>query len=99
MAATADRMRVLLCEEELALRHGDAAAVIAFADEKSALIQALANEPIEVADAMDLKAHNRRNGVLARSGLAIMNQIMGSPVGYGPQMHDQPAGRLLNKQA
>ena len=98
MTPAADRMRILLCEEEAALRRGDATSVSAFADEKSDLVKALADEPVAIADVLAIKAHNRRNGTLARSGLATMNQILGTPVGYGPQAQDRPAGRLLNKQ-
>ncbi len=92
----ADRLAALLVEEATALRHGDAEAVLFLAKEKEDLLVAIKEDPPPAERLRELLASNRDNGLLARSGLALLNQVLGAETGYGPERQRAP-GKFLSE--
>ena len=95
----ADRLQDLLSEEQTALRHGDAEAVFALAQEKEELVDQLRQDPPSSERLEALLTDNRRNGLLARSGLSLLNQVLGTVPSYGPEPPKTAAGQFLNESA
>jgi hypothetical protein len=92
----ADRLAALLVEEEVALRHGDAEAVLFLAQQKNELLSSLMEDPPAPERITELLEKNRCNGMLARSGLALLNQVLGSPSAYGSERSSR-AGSILSE--
>ena len=92
----ADRLAALLVEEATALRHGDAEAVLFLAQQKNDLMSALMDDPPRPEQIEKLLEMNRNNGMLARSGLALLNQVLGSPTAYGGERLSR-AGSILSE--
>jgi hypothetical protein len=92
----ADRLAALLVEEATALRHGDAEAVLFLAQQKNELMSALMDDPPPPERIEKLLEMNRNNGMLARSGLALLNQVLGSPSAYGSDRISR-AGSILSE--
>lgn len=96
--SAADKLTALLVEEEAALRRGDAEAVLLFAKHKEELVRSLSEDPPAEAVLSALLEKNRANGLLARSGLALLNQVLGNPSTYGADPTDR-SGRFLSESA
>ncbi len=96
--SAAGQLAALLVKEEAALRRGDAEAVFLLAGEKEALIIALRDDPPSEDVLSELIAKNRTNGMLARSGLALLNQVLGNPSSYG-QDGQSRSGQILSESA
>ena len=94
----ADQLAALLVEEEAALRRGDAEAVLLFADQKNVLMDALKDHPPSEAQLEELIQKNRANGLLARSGLSLLNQVLGASTSYGQEGMSR-AGQILSESA
>ena len=94
----ADQLAALLVEEEAALRRGDAEAVLLFADQKISLMEALKEQQPSQQQLVELIRKNRSNGLLARSGLALLNQVLGASSSYGQEGVSR-AGQILRESA
>jgi hypothetical protein len=94
----ADQLAALLVKEEAALRRGDAEAVFLFADQKIELMGALKEHPPSEIQLHQLIQKNRSNGLLARSGLALLNQVLGASSSYGQEGVSR-AGQILRESA
>ena len=92
----ADRMAALLVEEATALRHGDAEAVLFLAKQKNELMSLLLEDPPPVERIEELLEMNRDNRMLARAGLALLNQVLGSSSAYGGARKTQ-TGSILRE--
>ena len=90
----ADRMATLLVEEATALRRGDAEAVLFLSQQKNQLIPLLLDDPPPAECIEKLLEMNRDNRMLARSGLALLNKVLGSPSAYGGERRAQPGSIL-----
>jgi hypothetical protein len=96
----ADAFAALLERERCALEAGDHPAVAACAAEKEQLLGAHDGASIEATQASDLVQRNRRNGQLARNGLRLVRQVLGTEaVGYGPRPPTAQAVGNLSKRA
>jgi len=94
-----DQLGALLDAEFAALKAGDAEQVMALAGQKLDLVQQLqALAPPEEA-LQRLIEKNRANGVLARSGLALLNQVLGAGSHYGQGSAPSRVGQFLSKSA
>ena len=90
----------LLERERVALEAGDPGAIDACVAEKDRLMSAFDGVAIPEDSARAIAEQNRRNGLLARSGLRLVRQVLGTDkVGYGPQRSAASAGGHLSKQA
>ena len=96
--SAADQLAALLVEEEAALRRGDAEAVFLLAAEKEALVVALRDDPPTEDVLRELIEKNRSNGMLARSGLALLNQVLGNSSSYGQEGQSR-SGQILSESA
>ena len=96
--SAAGQLSALLVKEEAALRRGDAEAVFLLAGEKEALVVALLADPPPEDLLSELIEKNRANGMLARSGLALLNQVLGNPSSYG-QDGQSRSGQILSESA
>ena len=96
--SAADLLAALLVKEEAALRRGDAEAVFLLAEEKEGLVIALQDDPPAADVLSDLIEKNRTNGMLARSGLALLNQVLGNSNAYGQETHST-SGQILSESA
>ncbi len=96
--SAAGQLAALLVKEEAALRCGDAEAVLLFAAEKNGLILALRNDPPTDEVLSELIEKNRANGMLARSGLALLNQVLGNTSAYGQDAQSK-SGQILSESA
>ena len=94
----ADQLAALLVKEEAALRRGDAEAVFLLASEKEDLVIALSDDPPLEDVLRELIEKNRANGMLARSGLALLNQVLGNSSSYG-QGGQSRSGQILSESA
>jgi len=92
----ADRMAALLVEEATALRRGDAEAVLFLSQQKNELMSLLIDDPPSAERIEELLEMNRDNRMLARSGLALLNQVLGSPSAYGGERKAQ-TGSILRE--
>ena len=92
----ADRMAALLVEEATALRHGDAEAVLFLAKQKNELMSSLLEDPPPAERIEELLEMNRDNRMLARAGLALLNQVLGSSSAYGGERKTQ-TGSILRE--
>jgi len=90
----------LLEREHLALEAGDHQGIDACVVEKERLMNAFDGVAIGEDLAGAMTELNRRNGHLARRGLRLVRQVLGTEtVGYGPQRSAVHAGGHLSKQA
>ena len=96
--SAAGQLAALLVKEEAALRRGDAEAVLLFAAEKNGLILALRTDPPADEVLSELIEKNRANGMLARSGLALLNQVLGNTSTYGQDAQSK-SGQILSESA
>jgi flagellar biosynthesis/type III secretory pathway chaperone len=91
---SADQLATLLADEEVALRDGDAQALLSLAQHKEVLLKALQSDPPAKEVLLELLQTNRRNGLLARSGLSLLNQVLGATSGSGI-VKARPSGQFL----
>ena len=96
--SAAGQLAALLVKEEAALRRGDAEAVFLLAAEKEALVVALRDDPPTEDILRTLIEKNRSNGMLARSGLALLNQVLGNSNSYGQEGLSR-SGQILSESA
>lgn len=96
--SAAGQLAALLVKEEAALRRGDAEAVFLLAEEKEDLVIALRDDPPAEDVLSDLIEKNRTNGMLARSGLALLNQVLGNSSAYGQEAQSK-SGQILSESA
>ena len=94
--SAADQLAALLVREEAALRRGDAEAVLLFSDQKNELMESLKDHPPSEEQLVELVQKNRANGLLARSGLALLNQVLGANTSYGQEGVSR-AGQILSE--
>ena len=96
--SAAGQLAALLVKEEAALRRGDAEAVFLLAAEKEELVDALRQDPPLEGVLNELIEKNRANGILARSGLALLNQVLGNSSSYGQEGQSR-SGQILSESA
>ena len=94
-----DQLDALLDAEFAALKAGDAEQVLALAGQKRSLVQQLQDLSPPREDLQRLIQKNRANGVLARSGLALLNQVLGAGSHYGQGTAPSRVGQFLSKSA